>query len=142
MIELIYVSKATKRFQSDELNVMLEQFRRFNQASELTGLLLYDGRGTFIQTLEGREEVVRELYKKILKDPRHSRVNLLSEKEISKRSFVDWQMGFKNLQQESIKGIQGYSDFMQQPDSSLFVEKQPSFAVELMTYFKRNTAFN
>ncbi|MFT6991767.1 MAG: hypothetical protein ACJASL_003761 [Paraglaciecola sp.] len=79
MIELVYVSKAQKRFNPDELKQMLSVFRKNNQAQEITGLFLYDGYGTFIQVLEGHSNVVLPVYEKISNDTRHSRINLLGE---------------------------------------------------------------
>jgi hypothetical protein len=102
MIELVYVSKAQKRFNGKELKEMLSVFRKNNQTQKITGLFLYDGYGTFIQALEGHSNVVVPLYEKISKDTRHSWVNLLGESEIQDRSFPDWRMGFKNIEQSPI----------------------------------------
>jgi hypothetical protein len=142
MIELVYVSKAQKRFNSDELKKMLSVFRKNNQAKEITGLFLYDGYGTFIQVLEGHSNVVKPLYEKISNDTRHSRVNLLGENEIQERSFPDWRMGFKNLEQSPITQLEGYSNFLQQSDRPSYLVQQPKFAIELLEYFKQNNKSN
>ena len=142
MIELVYVSKALKRFNADELKIMLRAFRKNNQAQEITGLFLYDGYGTFIQTLEGNPNAVLPLYEKISNDTRHSRVNLLGENEIQDRSFPDWRMGFKNLDQSPIMEMEGYSNFLQQSDRPQYLVHQPKFAIELLEYFKLNNKSN
>jgi hypothetical protein len=142
MIELVYVSKAHKRFNANELKEMLSVFRKNNQAQKITGLFLYDGYGTFIQVLEGHSNVVIPLYEKISKDTRHSRVNLLGESKIQDRSFPDWRMGFKNLEQSPITQLEGYSDFLQQSDRPNYLVQQPKFAIELLEHFKHNSKSN
>lgn len=138
MIELVYVSKATSRFNDVDLKEMLGGFRKNNQQREVTGLLLYDGLGTFIQALEGDEEVVTGLFNHIKSDTRHTRVNLLGESTITERHFPDWRMGFRNLDNISINGLEGYSDFLQQNDRARYLSSQNSFALELLDYFKNN----
>lgn len=142
MIELIYVSKANKRFQTTELSHMLKAFRSNNQAKKISGLLLYDGFGTFIQLLEGLPEAVLPLYQKVCSDPRHSRVNLLGEGDIQSRSFPDWRMGFKNLDQSPVGEIEGYSTFLEHSDRPNYLIQQPNFALELLEYFKHNNKSN
>ena len=44
----------------------------------------------FVQTLEGPEPVVRELYTKINKDKRHEHVELLESGDVSGRMFGQW----------------------------------------------------
>lgn len=142
MIELVYVSRAEKRFNSDELKQMLRVFRQKNQAVGITGLFLYDGNGTFIQALEGEKDSVLPLFEKIRADDRHSRVNLLGERKIDARSFPDWRMGFKNLDQSPLTDLEGYSDFLSQADRSAYLAKESSFALELLEYFKNNENSN
>lgn len=138
MIELVYVSRAQKRFTTAELKDMLTLFRKNNDSKNISGLLLYDGIGTFIQMLEGNSETVHSLYNKISQDDRLSRINLLGETAISSRSFPDWKMGFKNLHGQSIEALKGYSTFMQQDDKNSYLEAQPSFALDLLSYFKQS----
>ena len=65
LIELVYVSKAGKRLNQDELEGILSKARKNNTDTDITGLLLYDGYGTFIQVLEGPEPAVENLFEKI-----------------------------------------------------------------------------
>ena len=108
---------------------MLSVFRKNNQAHEITGLFLYNCYGTFIQVLEGDSNVVKPLYEKISKDTRHRRVNLLGENEIQERSFPDWRMGFKNLDQSPITQLEGYSNFLHQSERPSYPVQQPKFAI-------------
>jgi hypothetical protein len=138
MIELVYVSKASKRFSTTEMEDMLEIFRKNNQASNITGLLLYDGFGTFIQSLEGEPAPIHAIYHKISADQRHSRINLLSEKDITERTFPDWRMGFRNLHLSPQLKSEGFSNFLEQPDRADYLAQQPSVAIELLSHFKSN----
>ena len=142
MIELVYISKANKRFKTEEVQAMLRIFRQKNHATGVTGLLLYDGYGTFVQALEGDSEVLTTLYAKIKLDERHTRVNLLGETPISKRSFPDWRMGFKNLDLSSAMEIEGYSDFLEHNDRTDYLAHKPNFAMDLLEHFKHNSKSN
>jgi len=62
MIELCYVSSANDKYTAKELVPLLQQARSFNESQGISGLLLYDGIGTFIQALEGEETPVKALY--------------------------------------------------------------------------------
>jgi hypothetical protein len=73
---------------------------------DLTGLLLHkDDR--FVQVLEGREQVVRQLFATIQQDARHQAINILFEGDIAQREFADWSMGFRELQDGDLLGLYG-----------------------------------
>ena len=112
MIELVYVSRSKSRLVQEELLQLLQQCRRNNQRSQISGLLLYDSYGTFIQALEGPEEAVDTLFMHIQKDPRHDHIHVLGKRAISSKSFADWKMGFRTLSPELIGQIDGFSDFL------------------------------
>ena len=136
MIELVYVSRAKQHFSEDQLVELLKQARMNNEKLGISGLLLYDNKGTFIQALEGDEEQVDRLFNKISGDERHSRINRISRKSIQVRAFPDWKMGFRLIDKDSIKTLSGFSSYMQQQDTSLDSNDNTSFAVELLNYFK------
>lgn len=92
MICLGYFSSAPESLSSQELGVILEQSRRNNQARGVTGLLChYDG--SFLQFLEGPEEVVLPAYERIAQDPRHTGLIEICRQPIEARAFADWSMG-------------------------------------------------
>lgn len=136
MIQLIYVSKATQRPTEERLVEMLQHFRTNNKRALVTGLLLYDGRGTYIQALEGEEPTVTALFDKIKQDSRHERVNLLGKHPIYQRDFPEWQMGFKRLSDYKDKAIPGLSDFLEQNPEDKTSLVSGSFALDLLDYFK------
>lgn len=139
MISLCYVSSANKRFDNDELVNLLHSCHENNSQQNITGLLLYNGQGTFIQTLEGEENTVVPLYEKIKADSRHSRVNCISKNTIEERNFPNWKMGFRRLDKESVGNIQGFSDFMEQKDSNSYLSDKPHLVQSLLSHFKNKS---
>ncbi|MET0342662.1 MAG: BLUF domain-containing protein [Polyangiales bacterium] len=104
MRELVYISAAKRKCDPSELAEILEVARRNNARLGVSGILLYDN-GSFLQVLEGDEAVVRELYEKIARDPRHDRVTVLSEHDTDARSFGDWTMGYVSLNPAILKQL-------------------------------------
>jgi hypothetical protein len=95
MYELVYNSIADPQ-DIDEADLMgiLAASRQHNQLRGITGFLLYH-RGEFVQLLEGERDTVRQVYfDYIVRDPRHTNVNLCWDFEIEQRSFRDWSMAF------------------------------------------------
>jgi hypothetical protein len=78
------------------LHELLEQSRAYNEAHDLTGVLLYSA-GQFVQVLEGGEAEVRAVYARIQRDPRHTDVLTLSQGPGPKRRFADWRMAFTTV---------------------------------------------
>ena len=138
MIELVYVSRAKQHFEEPQLLELLEQARANNTRSGITGLLLYDNKGTFIQALEGNDEQVDSLYEKILRDSRHSNLSRISRRAIETRTFPDWKMGFKLVDLTSLKPASGFSQYMQDQDSVIDSQNAKGLAIELLNYFKHS----
>ncbi|MBA3273301.1 MAG: BLUF domain-containing protein [Chthoniobacterales bacterium] len=67
---LVYASIANEDFSPEQLIDLLATSRRNNDASGITGMLLYKDR-RFLQVLEGSEAAVRATYARIKRDPRH-----------------------------------------------------------------------
>lgn len=112
---LIYISTATDLMPEQALHILLEQSRRNNEQYGITGMLLYMQsrflnklEGRFMQLLEGRERDVRKIYDRILQDERHHHVMLLTDGYEQKRSFADWSMGFKTIDENAANEVSGY----------------------------------
>lgn len=73
------------------LGALFSQARTNNKSRNITGALLVTGQ-TFIQTLEGEEEVVRGVFETIRQDERHDRVELLEAGMVPERVFGHWSM--------------------------------------------------
>jgi len=99
LIRLTYCSTATFAESNQSAGIekevarILMQSRRNNPKRELGGVLHY-GNGYFFQTLEGQRDNVNERYEKIVTDPRHRDVELLSVQRVSDRLFPDWSMKY------------------------------------------------
>ena len=81
MIQITYLSSATRAMSQDDLEDILKTARETNARLGITGMLLY-GNKTFIQILEGEEDVVHELIKTIKRDPRHRNFQVVKKKPI------------------------------------------------------------
>jgi hypothetical protein len=111
IFSLIYVSYATKELHHDELIDLLRISRRNNESDDITGLLLYADQ-SFMQILEGSEEIVRSRFASIQKDPRHVDVTILVTSYQKEREFPQWSMGFRNLQTLSAEDQKAYSSYL------------------------------
>lgn len=135
VISITYASSATEPFSDEALKALLIKARDNNSKLGITGLLLYKD-GNFMQSVEGPESAVYELYKKIIADPRHNKILKLLEYEITERSFSTWEMGFRNLSDPDVKEIPGYSEFLQTPLTSPFFQTNPTKAQKLLLMFR------
>ncbi len=93
VIQLLYSSTASRPFSFEALRTLLVGARSRNTAAEVSGMLLHVD-GAFLQVLEGEPEPVMALFTRIGGDPRHQRVRLLRNLDITARNFGDWSMGF------------------------------------------------
>ena len=93
VFRLIYRSHSrigtTERKQ--QLGEIFSVARSANKKLGVTGALLIDD-DQFVQTLEGPEPAVRDLYTKISKDRRHEHVELLESGDAAGRVFGRWAM--------------------------------------------------
>ena len=135
MIQLAYVSTATRLMSQDDLAGLLRQSRTFNAAHDITGMLLYKDR-SFIQVLEGDEEVVMPLYDRIRRDLRHEKVKTLFVSDIDERDFATWSMGFKNLDGVDVQSLQGYCDFMEQGETARAMFEDLTRAKRMLLVFR------
>jgi hypothetical protein len=110
MIQTAYVSRAAESMLQEDLLSLLQQCLANNEASGVTGMLLY-GNETFLQVLEGEEAVLDVVIDKIRKDPRHSKIQFLYRKPIDKRQYADWSMGFKRVSAQGLQAVGGLPDF-------------------------------
>lgn len=93
MHQIIYSSRAKDNMTLTTLTVLLMQARSLNERKHITGALVY-GDGQFMQIMEGEEDTIRELYERVVRDPRHYDVRKLVDKPIAARSFAQWSMAF------------------------------------------------
>lgn len=93
--QLVYASKSYQQHDKDSLEKMVIGFRENNRDMDITGLLLYDDFGIFLQLIEGDEAVINGLYERIENDTNHGQVTLLHKQYANQRLFPDWRMGLQ-----------------------------------------------
>ena len=94
MLQIVYISSSRQPLSEAELQSVLAVSRRNNEADGITGLLVSGGR-RFLQALEGPEESVSAAFARIKADPRHHAVVMISTKQVEKREFGNWSMGYQ-----------------------------------------------
>lgn len=122
---LIYGSTASYEMKQDDLKEILEASRRNNEKTNITGMLLYKN-NNFLQVLEGEEKALNELYEKIKQDKRHHSVYTIMKRQIKKREFEQWEMGFADLDEALPVDLPGYSDFLLNPLSEDMTKNRAS----------------
>ncbi|WP_455209135.1 BLUF domain-containing protein [Kaarinaea lacus] len=118
LIRLIYVSESTNPANQDyggiqvDVGRILMQSRKNNPRSQIGGVL-YFSNNYFFQCLEGRQDVVNQLYNKIAEDPRHENVQTISVKRVNERYFSNWSMKYVALEENVRKLLKdnGYNTF-------------------------------
>jgi uncharacterized membrane protein (DUF373 family) len=136
MIQILYISVATDPMSSEELVRLLQQCRESNASKGVTGMLLY-GNATFLQVLEGDEEVIEELLEKIRRDPRHRDLQVLYRKKIEQRQYSDWSMGFKRISNKELAQVEGLRYFNENDFNSSYLTEHNDVVLSLMDHFRK-----
>jgi hypothetical protein len=132
------MSHAKIFFSKQEILDLLDLARVTNAELGVTGLLLYDDSGMFIQVIEGEKKVIFDLFAKIKQDPRHYKVVELWSSSLQKRNFPDWKMGFRTINSDTFSQIPGYSNYLNEKDGNKFEINDAQFTKVLLQHFKRN----
>ena len=109
LVRLLYVSRAVDKDSAKAIESILETSRSHNMGNGITGVLCYGG-GIFLQAIEGGRGAVNELYAQIIRDTRHTAVQLLHYEEITERRFGGWTMGQVNLAKLNTSIVLKYSE--------------------------------
>ena len=96
LTRLIYISSAVGPQTTTVTTQILETARSYNKAHNLTGVLC-QGKGLYVQVLEGERSVVNGLFKRIVADNRHDHTEIVHFGEIDTRQFKDWSMALVHL---------------------------------------------
>jgi class 3 adenylate cyclase len=92
MKRLSYISKFSRSLSKQEVDNIRKISQTNNCRDGITGVLLCCG-GIFFQILEGEDDRIDDLYRRILKDDRHNQILCLkSELGVVQRSFPEWSM--------------------------------------------------
>ena len=96
LTQLIYITRAVGPQTTTVTTQILETARAFNKSHDLTGVLC-QGKGLYVQVLEGERSVVNSLYRRIAADSRHVDAEIVLFGEIKNRQFKEWSMALVNL---------------------------------------------
>lgn len=140
MLSLTYVSHAKERFSDKALLALLKTCHTNNQRLGVTGLLLYNNAGTFVQVVEGETDTIERLYQTISADGRHKKVHCLSRRPIEEREFPHWKMGFRRMDNNTTVNIEGFTDFMVNEKQADYLREHTNFTNRLIAYFKHTSA--
>ena len=91
LTRLIYCSKTDIKQGDEALEKIIAASRRNNTKVDVTGALLLKD-GYFMQCIEGRRELVNQVYRRVCQDERHDDVRLLFYSEVNERYFAGWDM--------------------------------------------------
>ena len=109
LVRLLYVSRAADTLTPAMIDGIIAQSRKNNPDAGITGLLCHSG-NVFMQVLEGGRAAVNATFTRIVRDTRHSDVQLLLYEEIAERRFAGWTMGRANLEKINISVLLKYSE--------------------------------
>ncbi len=102
MYQLTYLSFAKPDLKLQDLDDILESATTANAVRNISGCLIYY-KDSFVQILEGSQEDVLYIYKKIETDPRHHSVTMLWENEVDNKFFEEWNMAFYRPDNNNVK---------------------------------------
>ncbi|UII80439.1 BLUF domain-containing protein [Flagellimonas sp. CMM7] len=91
---VLYISKALKPFNTNDLSKLSTTSTINNQTKGITGYLYFDN-NRFLQYMEGDETTINEMVDKISHDKRHELLSLIEKQNLTDRRFPDW--GMKNI---------------------------------------------
>ncbi len=108
---IIYTSREAQFFSDAETEQLLTDARSHNQASDITGVLLYFNL-VFFQVLEGPREALEGLFARIVEDSRHKDVTLQVSEPIDARLFPDWSMAYRKLDGQMMRSGDNIADIL------------------------------
>lgn len=91
LCRLVYFSRSGPNVTRGALKDILSKSARNNSEIRVTGALYLD-QNYFFQVLEGKRWAINRVFRKIVVDPRHSEIGVISLEVITERVFPAWSM--------------------------------------------------
>ena len=113
LCRLIYFSAVRGGLSRADLKDILARSRSNNAAAGVTGALCFNN-SRFLQVLEGRRLQVNKVFGRILADPRHQEVGIITFAPAAERLFPAWSMllvGDDRLTQDLCRRFCGVTSF-------------------------------
>ena len=94
-----YISSATAidNIESDVKDIIQKAIAH-NDAQGITGLMVYND-GNFLQFIEGDDDAVNYLFKRISSDIRHKDILVIFDETIERRAFGNWSSALKEIKE-------------------------------------------
>lgn len=113
LVQLIFASVATEPGANGGGNgkaveAILRQGRQHNAENSISGVLCH-GYGIYLEAMEGERGILNKVYADVLRDERHSQVELLHFEEITERAFANWSLGRVHLEKLNASAILKYT---------------------------------
>ena len=96
LTRLLYVSTAVGPVTTAVTGTILRSAQTHNAVSGITGVLC-QGRGVYLQVLEGERSQVDALYARIALDKRHGNLKLRQQENIQARRYGKWAMAHVDM---------------------------------------------
>lgn len=90
---ICYLSKEAEALKDSELESLFKFIVVMNPTLNISGALLYNN-NFFLQVLEGKKEIIKELFAKIRKDKRHKDILMILDQKIENRIFENYEANF------------------------------------------------
>ena len=135
---IIYISQALSPFSKRDLLDLLHESRAYNSFDSIYGFLFYKN-GFFFQVIEGKTQLINDLFDRIKKDKRHFNVKLISNTLIKNYLFDKWSMGcieFNNPKLSLIPGLSG--ELETKENIEILVTNLPKIASLLISHPELN----
>ena len=96
LTRLLYVSTSVGPVTTAVTGTILRSAQKHNSTSGITGVLC-QGRGVYLQVLEGERSHVDALYGRIALDKRHQNLVLRQQEDIRRRRYGKWAMALIDM---------------------------------------------
>lgn len=112
----VYVSTSIKQMSTSELDILVNHATKENHKNQITGILLFTGT-SYLQLLEGEISKVKQTYKKIFNDPRHTSLSIICQRQINERCYPKINFSFRTTDEATLQAI--YTLFLENPDLAI-----------------------
>lgn len=113
---LCYVSSCKDTLTAKDLEHLFLVNKRNNTEHGVSGILIYNN-GNFLQILEGDEDTVKNIFKKIKRDSRHRNLITLINNSIDERIFHDYESGFIHFEDpKKRKELRNYISWLKEAE--------------------------
>jgi len=118
VIQLVYVSVAAEQLSESQVIDLRAQAQKNNARDEITGILVTQS-GRFMQAIEGPQSTVEDTFLRIIVDPRHHSLALLSRRSIVKREFGEWEMWHCRALKDCPLGIENFTTLLRSASADM-----------------------